>query len=337
MSTDTTATAATSADRDPTAGSLGPGTLMGTGLPRQGFRAYVKERRAGTGTATGGDGPAPYAHPTDSAILRTLSATGWRFYLDDLINAYQRVFQGIFLRDSVWASPTQFPDAHRLLALAAERLTIPIPRLLLGSYAGDLIAFTTGADRDCYIYASALMLREYSPDEMLFVLGHECGHIHNHHVTYDTLAFMLYYNTIFKVLWRIPSYTLFLAARIPLQTWSRRAEVTADRAGLLCCRDIEVARRALIKLRLGFDSFAKQVNVEEYLKQERELRRESFAVRWQEMFYTHPVITKRVRALELFARSELYYDLSGLPRPRDTPLLDRETLERETREIVKVI
>ena len=45
---------------------------------------------------------------------------------------------------------------------------------------------------------------------------------------------------------------------------------------------------------------------------------------------------KRIKALELFARSELYYELTGLPRP-DGPLLDRAALERETTEIVKVL
>jgi Zn-dependent protease with chaperone function len=309
------------------------GKVIDMRTPRQGFRDYVRARTDGGSPA--GDGPAPYAHPTDSKVVQVLSTTGWRFYTDDVINAFIKVLWGTFLRDSVWVSPTQFPDMHRTLALCAERLGIAIPRLLLGSDAGDLMAFTMGTDRDCFVYASALMVREYSSDEMLFVLGHECGHIHNHHVTYESLAMVLYRSMLGKVL-RVPTLPILLAARVPLLGWVRRAEITADRAGLLCCRDIDVARKALIKLRLGFDAFTKQVNVEEFLKQEQELRRESFAVRASELFYTHPLITKRIKALELFARSELYYDLSGLPRPT-TPLLDRDTLEAETQELIKVL
>ncbi len=302
-------------------------------LPRQSFRAYVAARRAGA-PATG-DGPARYAHPIDSALLNALSATGWRFYVDDLINAFIKVFMGAALRDSVWVSPAQFPDVHRLLARCAERLGMAIPRLLLGGDAASLMAFTTGTDRECFVYASALMVREYTPDEMLFIIGHECGHIQNHHVTYVTLAQVLYGNLLAKVI-RVTTLPVLLATMVPLRTWSRRAEITADRAGLLCCRDIEVARKSLIKLRLGFEALARDIDVEEFLKQEKELRRESFAVRAHELFYTHPLILKRIKALELFARSELYYDLTGLPRP-DGPLLDRATLERETTEIVKVL
>ncbi len=309
------------------------GKVIDMRAPRQGFRDYIKARQEGSPSS--GDGPAPYAHPTDSKVIQILSGTGWRFYVDDLINAFIKVFSGTFLRDSVWVSPTQFPEIHQLLASCAERLHIAIPRLMLGSDAGELIAFTTGTDRDCFVYASALMVREYSADEMMFVLGHECGHIHNHHVTYDSLATILYHSMLGKLL-RVPTLPVLLAAQVPLMGWVRRAEITADRAGLLCCRDIDVARNALIKLRLGFDSFAKQVNIDEFLKQEQELRRESFAVRARELFYTHPLITKRIKALELFARSELYYDLTGLERPT-SPLLDRRSLEEQTQELVKVM
>ena len=59
-------------------------------------------------------------------------------------------------------------------------------------------------------------------------------------------------------------------------------------------------------------------------------------MRARELFYTHPLIVKRIKALELFARSELYYDLAGLPRPTGA-LLDRAALERETAAIVKVL
>src|SRR5579871_1275399 len=122
-------------------------------LPRQSFRAYVAARREGA--LASGDGPARYAHPLDSALLSALSATGWRFYVDDLINAFLKVFSGALLRDSVWVSPTQFPDVHRLLTRCADRLGMAIPRLLLGGNAAQLMAYTTGTNQDCFIYASA--------------------------------------------------------------------------------------------------------------------------------------------------------------------------------------
>src|SRR5262249_53377195 len=114
------------------------GKVIDMRTPRQGFRNYVKMRNDGASPTSGG--PAPYAHPTDSKVVQALSTTGWRFYADDLINAFIKVLWGTFLRDSVWVSPTQFPDMHRTLSQCAERLGIAIPRLLLGSDAGDLMA-----------------------------------------------------------------------------------------------------------------------------------------------------------------------------------------------------
>src|SRR5919109_1346921 len=224
--------------------------------PRQTFRAYVRARREGA--LSTGDGPTLYAHPVDARLLSALSATGWRFYVDDLINAFIKVFLGTALRDSVWVSPRQFPDVHRLLARCAERLGIPIPRLLLGGDAGDLMAFTTGTDQDCFIYASALMVREYAPEELLFVIGHECGHIHNHHVTYRTLAAVLLEGGKEAALKRqhptldAVAQALKLFIGTALAAWSRRAELTADRAGLICCRDLVTAQRALARLMLGW-------------------------------------------------------------------------------------
>lgn len=40
-------------------------------------------------------------------------------------------------------------------------------------------------------------------------------------------------------------------AVLALQSWSRRAEITCDRAGLICARDLDVAQAALLKVAIG--------------------------------------------------------------------------------------
>jgi Zn-dependent protease with chaperone function len=177
-----------------------------------------------------------------------------------------------------------------------------------------------------------------SEDELRFVIGHECGHIHNQHVTYLTLGYLLHYQ-LFSKFWKDPDLYKFplLATKVPIATWQRRAEVTADRAGAICARDTEAGARALIKLRLGFASLAQSVDVDAYLSQGEDLRRESFAVRGQELSYSHPLVVKRIRMLRLFARSELFYSCSGLPRPETVDLLQRNDLEREIEAFVRVL
>ena len=43
-------------------------------------------------------------------------------------------------------------------------------------------------------------------------------------------------------------------ATLSLQAWARRADVTADRAGLLCARDLDVSQSALGKIADASDS-----------------------------------------------------------------------------------
>jgi Zn-dependent protease with chaperone function len=123
-------------------------------------------------------------------------------------------------------------------------------------------------------------------------------------------------------------------AGIPLLAWARRSEVTADRAGLLCCGDITIAERALMRLVAGHADID-QVDIEDYLRRYKDIQDFHGASPWRQLLMTHPLIPKRIEALRLFARSELYYDLSGKPRPAEVALLSRAELDRRVNQIVK--
>src|SRR5205809_818385 len=55
-------------------------------------------------------------------------------------------------------------------------------------------------------------------------------------------------------------------AVMALRRWARRADITCDRAGALCTRDLQVTTRALVKLALGSRRLYSDVNVDEYLR-----------------------------------------------------------------------
>jgi hypothetical protein len=57
--------------------------------------------------------------------------------------------------------------------------------------------------------------------------------------------------------------------------------------------------------------------------------------KWQETLRSHPFIPKRIEALRLFARSELYFDLSGKALPAGEKLLNRSELDRRVNQIVR--
>jgi Zn-dependent protease with chaperone function len=99
-----------------------------------------------------------------------------------------------------------------------------------------------------------LNLYEGRPEELKFVVGRELGHIKCDHLELRNKAYGLIsalqaineavvpdrYQTVFP--------TLALGR---LYTWCRESEISADRAGLLCCRSPKVAYSAIMRLQIG--------------------------------------------------------------------------------------
>ena len=148
------------------------------------------------------------------------------------------------------------------------------------------------------------LAKPLDPDELLSVIGHECGHIHNNHVVY--LTAMHYLTHIAGLFTR----NLALPALLGLRAWSRRAEVTSDRAGALCAGSVEVALKAITKLALGSQKLYDELNIEAFLEQHQEAQ--SSLGRYGEVLASHPWLPKRVLALRAFAESQLFRKHSGL-------------------------
>lgn len=81
-------------------------------------------------------------------------------------------------------------------------------------------------------------------EEIMFIIGHECGHIKSNHMLYHMMAQVI---NLF-----IDSIPLGNLAAAPIQYalyyWDRMSEFTADRAGLLCCQNKDAAIRAFMKM-----------------------------------------------------------------------------------------
>jgi Zn-dependent protease with chaperone function len=86
--------------------------------------------------------------------------------------------------------------------------------------------------------------------------------------------------------------------------WSRRAEITCDRAGMLCSKDTHVAARALTKLVVGSKKLYEEFNLDAFLEQYDE-GKEGIG-RYMEALASHPFLPKRVLAMRVFAESGLY-------------------------------
>jgi Zn-dependent protease with chaperone function len=300
------------------------------GRSYQSFQDYLA-RQASDGLQ-GGDSAPLYAHPVDGWIIRTLNATPVKSVMNRALDVLVSYQFGYVLASSIFIDDRSFPDIFEVLAQCAKVLGIPIPHAVTRHDVALFNAYTAGTDEYAFINVSSALCKHFTKEEACFVVGHECGHIASGHMVYHTVASALT-NAALGQLGPIGA-VLRLTAGIPLLAWARRSEVTADRAGLLCCGDIAVAERSLLRLVTGLAD-AERVDLEDFLRRSKEVREYHRLSTIQEFLSTHPLIPKRIEALRLFAESEPYYAISGKPRPEGKTLLSREELDRRVSQIVQ--
>ena len=104
-------------------------------------------------------------------------------------------------------------------------------------------ACTIGAENPIIILNSGL-IDLCTDEEIMFIIGHEVGHIKSNHMLYHMMAQVINY-----FIDATPGGTLVAGGlQFALYYWSRMSEFTADRAGLMCCQDPEAMARAFIKM-----------------------------------------------------------------------------------------
>jgi Zn-dependent protease with chaperone function len=200
-------------------------------------------------------------------------------------------------------SERQFPRIHALAKHCADTLHIATPQVYIVN-SPVLNAATYGTDEESFIMVHSALVDHYTDEELITVLGHECGHIHNSHVVYLTALHYLTRMAGVFVRWIVEP------ALMALRAWSRRAEITCDRAGMLCSKNVDVSARALTKLVLGSRKLYEEFNIDAFLEQYEEGK--DGIGKYMEVFATHPWLPKRVLAMRVFAESELYRKAAGV-------------------------
>jgi Zn-dependent protease with chaperone function len=286
------------------------------------FKDYV-ERRKSSDTVDRGDFGAQYAYSGDlkaMEMLRKLKPV--TLAVEATIRMGKDLLKNDMLGSAVKVTPNQFPKLHAVVQRCAETLAIPVPAVYI-SQSPYLNASTYGTPEDSFILLHSALVDHFTDEELAFVIGHECGHIHNGHVVFLTAAHYLRSMASFFLRW------IATPALYALNAWSRRAEITCDRAGLLVVKDVDLAIRCIIKLAVGSQRLYEQINPEEYLKQLEEGRQGLGRI--SEASRTHPYHPKRVEALRLFAETETYLGLLGRPGGKA-----REEVDARIAEILSV-
>jgi Zn-dependent protease with chaperone function len=171
-------------------------------------------------------------------------------------------------------------------------------------------AAAVGADKPVIVLSSQLATL-LEDDELWSVLGHELGHILCGHAVYQTALIVLL--QLGRNLPLLPGLPL-RAVRSALLEWYRAAELSADRAGALACRDPLASCRALMVLAAGMP--ARRLDLDAFLQQASEY--EEWDAGWDRLLRflaerqsTHPFSVRRVAALTEWVRSGDYDRILG--------------------------
>jgi Zn-dependent protease with chaperone function len=170
-------------------------------------------------------------------------------------------------------------------------------------------------------------------DELRVLLSHELGHVMSGHALYRTIAAILALVSLGVL--PVLAELVVLPVRLAFLEWSRKSELSADRAGLLGAQDVIAAQRLDMKMAGGGrgDGFAGQLNVDAFMQQAHEYASSSQGLDvvyklLSTLALTHPMHTVRAAELQRWVASGEYdrilrgeYVRRGA-EPADRPLRD---------------
>jgi Zn-dependent protease with chaperone function len=215
-------------------------------------------------------GAESWEHPADRAALAALRR----------IPAFDEVLRKLFAffgekpvrlafqANAVRVGPKQFPDIYARYLHVLETMDAPEEYPLFISQTPVVNAGAYGMDHP-FIVLNSGSIRLLDAEEQIFLLGHELGHILSGHVLYRTMLVILIQ------LANIGYPIVGIAARavlLGLLEWSRKAELSSDRAGLLAVQETTAALGTSLKLAGG--GSAEETDLNAFLQQADEYRSE---------------------------------------------------------------
>lgn len=214
-----------------------------------------------------------WEHPADRAALQALRSVPG---VDEVIRRILGILGGergirlLFQGNAVRVGPTQFPllwglHTENCATFGWER----IPEL----YVTQTPIFNAGAYGidDPFIVINSSALELLDTDEQRALLAHELGHVMSGHSLYRTIAAILFLISLGAL--PMLAGVVLLPVKFAFLEWSRKSELSSDRAALLGAQDIAATMRLFMKMAGGGNTAnirPGDLNLEPFLEQANE-------------------------------------------------------------------
>ena len=191
------------------------------------------------------------------------------------------------------------PSIYTALSNTCQRLDFDIKKVIMYvTPSADIQAQCISYDTDvCLITVSSELVKLLTQEELTFVIGHELGH------------FLLFHNI----------ETIITSKESLIR--NRAREISVDRVGLIACRNIDVALKAILKTLSGLgDSFI-NLDINTFINQ---IEQSSDILSNYHKEASHPSLVLRAKALLRFSFSNVYHEINDKKEGKCLNIIDLE-------------
>jgi len=193
------------------------------------------------------------------------------------------------------------PELAEIVSRGMSRLK-PGEVVVYALNSQELNAYTFGLSSPKVVVLYSALFHAMDAEEILFVLGHELGHVALGHT---------WLNSLVGGMAGIPtSWSAGSLLTMAFLWWNRACEYSADRAGLLACGNPEKAITALIRLAAGPHARTSLALENAYRRIDAE--DDTFLGSLNEALSSHPLLIRRIQELRRYASSDQYRRLLAL-------------------------
>jgi len=222
----------------------------------------------------------PFAYPCDNGIESILSISKVKDALEVVVDKYYGYQLEDIKKEGIALTYSNYPRLYNTFEECCKRLNVQVlPNVILTKRMLGLNALSVGNDSNPMILLSMRSAVSLPEGELKFLLGHELGHILQKNMICHTVSGLL---LNLKQKSEILGTMIADLIEMPLNEWCRSNEYTADRAGLICCKEINHVYSLMAKVK--------------------RYERKSMVPHLMELYKDHPFIDNRMKKINDFAQ-----------------------------------